>query len=692
MTFLYLNFQLSDNIENMNKRVVVKILMLSVMFICSGYSEDTTKGNTDAVQVLLHSIDDKVACKNGASGSSQLLLIGNMQLRAVRDKSELLAEYVGKSSEQLKLTSKNIHTEAVEIIKNDYILLIEGLKDIQKSAQTAETIIGTAYSIVAGEIEMEMELYNYCAEHLAKDAFRALSFVKFFYGRQVADGTLTDTETMTKPFKEADESLKKIATTAYSDTIAGLTEQDYQNAISAFNEVKSKLYLEGQMGGVEDREDEVKDRDKLYKMSARIRATLACGQASRAAQAIFTWTRAPKKLGDSSTKQLEEIQKILKGGIDLISTSCDAHINSPNLPPRPNALVLCSMWSTDLMYLSRACQPVSAENASKEGNEIELKEEKRSFLSSLFTSGEEKRRKFAAKYELLPFDRSLVIKETLIQAGEVNAEISKRLKSRLKDSERISSPINTSFFDQLFFSGEIFVLSVINSFGGLITEAYAVVERQLNMLVGKTKKGCLLESEFGGCEINTNELYDAWMFTDLEPEETEVAFLALAIGTEMQGKKSISKKADLVEKGISKYHDYMKRRQTIVERELSEKLYGDPELLTIYYALQSQHFRSRAIKELSQRGAGVSSMKISYSKPDTSSYFKKIAVLKKNSATTQTRRKKSTRQVSSRRKASRSDRAHLNQNYNMGEVFIHQSTDKSIFKIISQRYLKKMYR
>ena len=291
--------------------------------VASDTSQDVD-GNISAIQHLLSSIDDKIVCKNGDSGSSFALMAGTQVLRVARDTTELMSESLHQASKNVAGSIDNIQTQAlIEMLIMDKKIM-ESAMLVKSAALSAEVALDLAYIAGANETMQEKEIFNECSAALNQDAFESANFVKFFYGRQVIDGTLRDQQEIKEKAIKVQDFIAKVPPVALQSdhTNHAHTRENFDEATRNFDEAfkiieEEGAKLESENGGGLD----FLSQDDRYSMSSRMRVTLACAQASLAAHAYINWTRVPTALGNTSSEQLEEVMNIAEKAFKTRSSS-----------------------------------------------------------------------------------------------------------------------------------------------------------------------------------------------------------------------------------------------------------------------------------------------------------------------------------------------------------------------------------
>ena len=674
---------------------VIFLLLLSTLTLKrveskSDTSNEPLKTDLDAVQALLHSSDDLIKCTTGVSGSSIAMLTGEQQRKFAREAANTLSKYLKDTPTFVEGTDPQ---EAVKLIKSDYKLVTESLIKISNLVGAAVVTFNFAYIVAAEETKLEKSMYNACVAALNEDAFASLSAVKFFYGRQMIDGSLRGHTSMKDKAKKLEDIAAKISPSSYPK----LDSDGFESALQAIQDLKTEIGVRGKLNTTNSIARDTLINSPTYKMSSRMRATLTCGQASLATHKAINWTRHHKNIAEKSIDQLWKINDLIggeEGAFRMLSEACEGNIIH-KLPPVPKALYVCKFWYEDLMFYSRAC---ALKGSDKHKQQVEADDP--NWFSQKFWPATVERRKFISKHELFPLERTVPAKEAIIQTKKLHKQLLDRIAKRQIDVEKMADPgasTEKSTFNYLLLRGKVFVNNFLNTLGGLIETVYANFTRPpIDLFAGQTKKVCLIADKNGECTpiVGLSKVFSLPKSADEKLEN--VALYTLALGSEMQGQTRISKRALSIAAGMNQYYSYMERKQKQTERELSENLYGDPDLLSDYYDIQIQNFHKRAINQLVKSGIPAPTTNVTYSKPvNIRRLRKRISSLpKKNLQAGLSRRKIAQNNQNKRESVTKmsNNNSYLNDTYNMKDVFIHKNKKVSIFKIISNRYLKKLLR
>ena len=461
--------------------------------------------------------------------------------------------------------------------------------------------------------------------------------------------------------------------------LQGINLNDYgpNNTEDSFNSLREKI-LESSKSAAFDTSDKVLPRNN--------RLRLSCALAMDAANKQIRQTVYNNRISHLSTEQTLARFRMATSSIVLVEQACAEPVKR-RIVIKPSSIRACKLWKNNMTFYSQSCN---------DGPTRQPKTGVAHYDKALIVTGnlyhqtyEDKRSSiFERPYEQVMKSRN---SENLDNENTANLKTSQQRLQMIVDSYYNNLPIHKKISFTLSNIGA----KVASKIAGFATTAYARANRMIRSFAPTSGHfPCSLGRTSAGEKcIDYEEASKFWgVPSRTTAEDEEIYSLIAELGEEFQIRKGLSPSAtDLVEQ-LSTYREYSKERRKIAEREYSIEFFGEPDAFSIYSGMDYIQFSTKLQQEL--KAAGLNS--IEFKNLDKEALGKIKAKFIKKQKSTRKKRKlasysKSAKKTSTQVELSGPD-VIPDVDFDTGDNLIHKNQHISIFKIISRRYIQKMFK
>ena len=244
-----------------------------------------------------------------------------------------------------KNTQKDDADQSVKSIKSQMDAtnkLLKGMMKVQTLNTKATYMYMNAVTKSVKEAKHDENIFNECAASLMVDSLNTMEHVRYFYPRQVSDGSYKTFEGPAENRDDIEEKVKELAAIGDPDAVMG----DSELAFVAYEKIMkdiSKITTSS-----------LEEHKGAPRIEERIRSFWGCSMASAATYSLIRWARRSQKLGLTSVEQYDEKEKIIEKGKESLELACK-NVLEEKLAPAPTALTVCNAWMNDTMKLSQKC-------------------------------------------------------------------------------------------------------------------------------------------------------------------------------------------------------------------------------------------------------------------------------------------------------------------------------------------------
>lgn len=394
----------------MIKKLILILLLLSLSLGVSARNKFSLSKIAD------YSID-QAKCTNGQKsepGSTKKFRSGQRYDFYSEKSRNKLTKYFEKQT--LRFNSHNTQKSIGQRdLLKEYIKIIDTVKNGLKEYtlrynELAQLDYKEAYTYATQEAELDKKLFQECGASLTTDSLNSMEHVRYFYPRQVSDGSAKTFQDKSL-IKNIEDSLQKL-----------VDASSFQEARNYFEELKKPLTKLGAYNSLINN----RPRDnKGFLIENRLRTFWACSIGSSAAFTYYAWARKSQKIGEDSKEQLKNKKEILSQAKNLRKLSCQG-VEEAKLSPQTTAREVCDNWIKDTLFFSETCHQTSTK--------------KTDYFQEIIKQTRNAKRSVNAQVEMTPFGRTFKIHDALKSTQNRQSDIIKTIKElekRKADQEQI---------------------------------------------------------------------------------------------------------------------------------------------------------------------------------------------------------------------------------------------------------------
>ena len=578
------------------------------------------------------------------------------------------------SNQKALVNQNNLHLAGIAI----YDKVIKGLKLAKQYNETAIKQYKDAFASAEKEADHDKKLFNECGASLVVDSLNAMEHVRYFYPRQASDGSA-------KTFE--DDGLFRSVENALEELINAKT---LEAADTSFN--KAQLIL-SQMGRANILDNQ-KALDNIgYKIDARLRSFWACSMGSSITYNYLAWARKSQKIGNNSTEQLKNKNRIIKAATTLREQSCEA-IEAKKFHPALTASKVCKAWTEDTLYFSESCESLKKGKENKGIN----------FLDKVLLKADEALREKNEKVEMTSKGRLLVIHLAIVNAEKRLTQLEETIKSfektrqQLDESAKALNKITSDQYQRNFILKQIkkFAFLLMTKTNWFIASAYAKAEELFLtsfISLDKKPKPCYGPAPSGYCYSLESQV-DAWIFPSCATAESvRLDYLSAQLSDELQGQSFITQKAHKLMQEINSQDKLIDQRYQMAKQNLAKKHPEGMAYLENVHKSYQEGYKQLAYHKFKKSGLLTPGAKIDIDPNFKVEAYQSYNPPPSNMATTDNPANslyQEPRQPAGYLDKPKEDySSDENPDYKLKELTIHGDEGNSLFDIISSRYLKK---
>lgn len=548
----------------------------------------------------------------------------------------------------------------------------QNIQDSLDNAIYTKSMLDMATIEATKEEEIERKMYSSCIATLTRYSYRAYEQVRFFFPRQISDGTAHDLSWMSK----TDDFSEQI-----SNKIIFKAGRKYQDAKTAYDEIARELKSVA---------ENYKSSFDVQNMSDRMRAMWSCGQSLTATAGILTWTRSPNDIeANNPTERYNNLMEMMNTSFENVKYGCQNQIKGI-LPAVVNELKVCQAWAADFKHYLRLCSredvpPTiiddSIENATGSQAFGSFAEAENRLNTAKFEVSKVLKQ-FANEYEQTPFYR-IIYARVLAKIAEARVN---NLKNSLDVMKQQSEHINggSSFINRVKSYLVAFYSSLVKD---------AVAFDPFADTIKDYKLGCLTLSKSGSCK-NLRELVYRNRYIYRDDKYTQLKVLMAEVGDELRKSGATTTRAKELLEVLESNGDYIKQSADLAVAEVGRRIYNDPMAIDLFSGLVLQDLEISSESALGSSGVNNGTFKAK------NSNSRKMLVAKATERTNFIRRDKETLQDNYLAKNEHHVRKSVDvrgeldgksKSYQLvDQADINIEKERSIFKIISQHYTKRV--
>ena len=218
---------------------------------------------------------------------------------------------------------------------NSKRMLLEGMQQVLLSNEEALKLYKIAHSKATEEALHDKLMFNECAASLIVDSFNAMEHVRYFYPRQVSDGSYKTFENLSRDNIEVKaEELAKV--------------EDFESVFALFSAVK------GSVQTLSAASIEKFNGGPGYYIDSRLKSFWSCSIASSATYSYLRWARRSQRLGNTSVEQYDKKKEIIEESKEFLEIACKGVLDE-KLHPAPTSMEICNAWMEDTLTFSQKC-------------------------------------------------------------------------------------------------------------------------------------------------------------------------------------------------------------------------------------------------------------------------------------------------------------------------------------------------